>query len=119
MDKKQLILSSFVKKMEKEGFFEVARWPIHIPDEQIIREIERDERFSHYASFGGGVSLFTHAGVKAFFCYIPKRSKKERESIYNRKLSHQNQAYNNIEPIEEHPLNQMDSDQSFQVSPSG
>src|SRR3972149_8525583 len=91
MDKKQFILSSFVKKMEKEGFFEIARWPIYISDEQIIREIERDERFSHYASFGGGVSLFTHAGVKAFFCYIPKRSKKERESIYNRRLLRQNQ----------------------------
>ena len=65
--------------MENNGFYEIARWPMHIQDEQIIREIEKDERFSHYAAFGGGVSLFTHASVKSFFCYIPKRSKQERE----------------------------------------
>jgi len=104
--------------MEKKGFFEVARWPIHIPDEQIIREIERDERFSHYAAFGGGVSLFTHAGVKAFFCYIPQRSKKDRESIYNKKLLRPNPSCNNIEPVEEHLLNQMGSDPSSQEAPS-
>ena len=104
--------------MEKEGFLEVARWPMHIQDEQIIREIERDERFSHYAMFGGGVSLFTHAGVKAFFCYVPKRTKKER-LIYNKIRSRQNQAYNNIEPIEEHPQDQKDSVLFSQEAPSG
>lgn len=91
--------------MEKAGFLEVGRWPIHIPDEQIIREIEKDERFTHYAMMSGGVMLQTHAGVKAWFVSIRPQSRQSR-------------VYSNKELEEEHLLDQKDSDQSCQANPS-
>lgn len=102
--KKQFIPSSFVKRMEKAGFLEIGRWPMHIPDEQIIREIEKDERWTHYAMMSGGVWLQTHAGVKAWFVNI-------------RPQLHPNQVYSNKEQEVEHLLDQMDSDQSCQAAP--
>ena len=108
VDCKGIIKSKFVKDMEKQGFYEIARWNICVPDSIIINQIEKDEKLSIYAAFNRGVGLITHAGVKAFFAHIP--NKPQSEPL--------NQVYNNRVQVEKRLRGQKDSDQSSQEDPS-
>ena len=72
--RKSLVRSQFVKALELDGLFEVARFPLHYTDEMINDTIAKDSKLWLYALENGGVNLFTHAGVKSFFVNIRPRS---------------------------------------------
>lgn len=72
--RKSIIKSQFVKALEVDGLFEVARFPIHLTDEMINDIISKDKKLWLYALENGGVNLFTHAGCKSFFVNIRPRS---------------------------------------------
>lgn len=73
-DTKGVIRSDFVTKMEKQGFYEVCRFPIHLPDSVILEMVEKDTKLWLYAMQNYGVAIYTHAGTKSFFVNIPRQS---------------------------------------------
>ena len=82
----EIMVSPFVEKMRKAEWVEVKRWPMHYTDRMIIKEIEKDEKMAIYCVFGEGVPLFTFAGVKSFFAYVPSKPQRLFQSqVYSNK----------------------------------
>ncbi len=63
----QMMLSSFLNMMHKEGWLEIARYPAYYPAEYISEDLTHDQKLEWYIIEGGGVLIETFAGSKSYF----------------------------------------------------